>query len=277
MSIKVNHVSHSYYKKTPNEVLALNDVSLNIEEGSFVALVGETGSGKSTLVQHLNALILPDSGSIEVDEYTIGPKKRKNKKLHDLRKHIGLIFQFPEYQLFEETVIKDVAFGPKNFGFKDEEAKEKAKEALALVNINESYYERTPFELSGGERRRVAIAGILALDPDILVLDEPTAGLDYQGSQDVMNLVKELNNKGKTIILVTHDMDVVYRYASRAVLMKNGKVDFDGAPVDLFARNEKSLDLPFLFDLATKLNEKGYKIPLDKIHTISDVLSYVRK
>lgn len=277
MSIKVNHVFHSYYKKTPNEVLALNDVSLNIEEGSFVALVGETGSGKSTLVQHLNALILPDSGSIEVDEYTIGPKKRKNKKLHDLRKHIGLIFQFPEYQLFEETVIKDVAFGPKNFGFKDEEAKEKAKEALALVNINESYYERTPFELSGGERRRVAIAGILALDPDILVLDEPTAGLDYQGSQDVMNLVKELNNKGKTIILVTHDMDVVYRYASRAVLMKNGKVDFDGAPVDLFARNEKSLDLPFLFDLATKLNEKGYKIPLDKIHTISDVLSYVRK
>lgn len=277
MSIKVNHVFHSYYKKTPNEVLALNDVSLNIEEGSFVALVGETGSGKSTLVQHLNALILPDSGSIEVDEFTIGPKKRKNKKLHDLRKHIGLIFQFPEYQLFEETVIKDVAFGPKNFGFKDEEAKEKAKEALALVNINESYYERTPFELSGGERRRVAIAGILALDPDILVLDEPTAGLDYQGSQDVMNLVKELNNKGKTIILVTHDMDVVYRYASRAVLMKNGKVDFDGAPVDLFARNEKSLDLPFLFDLATKLNEKGYKIPLDKMHTISDVLSYVRK
>ena len=277
MSIKVNHVFHSYYKKTPNEVLALNDVSLNIEEGSFVALVGETGSGKSTLVQHLNALILPDSGSIEVDEFTIGPKKRKNKKLHDLRKHIGLIFQFPEYQLFEETVIKDVAFGSKNFGFKDEEAKQKAKDALALVNINESYYERTPFELSGGERRRVAIAGILALDPDILVLDEPTAGLDYQGSQDVMNLVKELNNKGKTIVLVTHDMDVVYRYASRAILMKNGKVDFDGAPVDLFARNEKSLDLPFLFDLATKLNEKGYKIPLDKIHTISDVLSYVRK
>ena len=277
MSIKVNHVFHSYYKKTPNEVLALNDISLNIEEGSFVALVGETGSGKSTLVQHLNALILPDSGSIEVDEFTIGPKKRKNKKLHDLRKHIGLIFQFPEYQLFEETVIKDVAFGPKNFGFKDEEARQKAKDALALVNINESYYERTPFELSGGERRRVAIAGILALDPDILVLDEPTAGLDYQGSQDVMNLVKELNNKGKTIILVTHDMDVVYRYASRAILMKNGKVDFDGAPVDLFARNEKTLDLPFLFDLATKLNEKGYKIPLDKIHTISDVLSYVRK
>ena len=277
MSIKVNHVFHSYYKKTPNEVLALNDVSLNIEEGSFVALVGETGSGKSTLVQHLNALILPDSGTIEVDEFTIGPKKRKNKKLHDLRKHIGLIFQFPEYQLFEETVIKDVAFGPKNFGFKDEEAREKAKEALALVNIDESYFERTPFELSGGERRRVAIAGILALDPDILVLDEPTAGLDYQGSQDVMNLVKELNNKGKTIILVTHDMDVVYRYASRAILMKNGKVDFDGTPVDLFARNEESLDLPFLFDLATKLNEKGYKIPLDKIHTISDVLSYVRK
>ena len=139
MPIKVNHVSHSYYKKTLNEVLALNDVSLNIEDGSFLALVGETGSGKSTLVQHLNALILPDSGTIEVDNFVITSNKHKNKKLHDLRKHIGLIFQFPEYQLFEETVLKDVAFGPKNFGFKDEEAKQKAKEALALVNIDESY------------------------------------------------------------------------------------------------------------------------------------------
>ena len=277
MSIKVDHVSHSYYKKTPNEVHALNDVSLNIEEGSFVALVGETGSGKSTLVQHLNALILPDSGTIQVDNFTIGPSKRKNKKLHDLRKHIGLIFQFPEYQLFEETVLRDVSFGPRNFGLKEEEAKEKAKEALKLVNIDESYYERTPFELSGGERRRVAIAGILALDPDILVLDEPTAGLDYQSSSDVMNLVKELNEKGKTIILVTHDMDIVYRYASRVVLLKSGKVDFDGSPVDLFSKNDESLDLPFLFDLATKLNAKGYSIPLNKIHTIKDVLSYVRK
>ena len=277
MPIKVNHISHSYYKKTLNEVLALNDVSLNIEDGSFLALVGETGSGKSTLVQHLNALILPDSGTIEVDNFVITSNKHKNKKLHDLRKHIGLIFQFPEYQLFEETVLKDVAFGPKNFGFKDEEAKQKAKEALALVNIDESYYERTPFELSGGERRRVAIAGILALEPDILVLDEPTAGLDYQGSEDVMNLVKSLNEKGKTIILVTHDMDIVYRYASRVCFLKDGKVEFDGTPVELFKRNEKSLDLPFLFDLATKLNEKGYKIPLDKIHTIGDVVKYIRK
>ena len=211
MSIKVNRVSHSYYKKTPNEVLALDNVSLNIEDGSFVALVGETGSGKSTLVQHLNALLLPDNGTIDVNEYTIVSKKRKNKHLHDIRKHIGLIFQFPEYQLFEETVLKDVAFGRKNFGVKEAEALEKAKEALKLVKIDESYYERTPFELSGGERRRVAIAGILALDPDVLVLDEPTAGLDYEGSKYVMDLVKGLNNKGKTIILVTHDMDIVYR------------------------------------------------------------------
>ena len=277
MPIKVNNISHSYYKKTPNEVLALNNVSLNIEDGSFVALVGETGSGKSTLVQHLNALILPDSGNIEVNEFTIGPNKRKNKKLHDLRKHIGLIFQFPEYQLFEETVLKDVAFGPRNFGLKEEEAKQKAKEALALVHLDESYYERTPFELSGGERRKVAIAGILALDPDVLVLDEPTAGLDYQASKDVLDLVKDLNSKGKTIILVTHDMDIVYRYASRVVFLKNGQIEFDGEPVDLFARKEDTLDLPFLFDLATKLNDRGYNIPLNKIRSIKDVLGYVRK
>ena len=277
MPIKVNNVSHSYYKKTPNEVLALNNVSLDIEDGSFLALVGETGSGKSTLVQHLNALILPDSGTIEVNDFVVGSKRRKNKKLHELRKHIGLIFQFPEYQLFEETVLRDVTFGPKNFGLKEEEAREKAKQALAMVNIDESYYERTPFELSGGERRRVAIAGILALDPEVLVLDEPTAGLDYQASKDVMDLVKRLNEQGKTIILVTHDMDIVYRYASKVCFLKNGSIDFMGTPVDLFARHEDALDLPFLFELATKLNDKGFKIPLDKIHTIEDVLNYVRK
>ena len=277
MSIKVNRVSHSYYKKTPNEVLALDNVSLNIEDGSFVALVGETGSGKSTLVQHLNALLLPDNGTIDVNEYTIVSKKRKNKHLHDIRKHIGLIFQFPEYQLFEETVLKDVAFGRKNFGVKEAEALEKAKEALKLVKIDESYYERTPFELSGGERRRVAIAGILALDPDVLVLDEPTAGLDYEGSKYVMDLVKGLNNKGKTIILVTHDMDIVYRYANRAVMLEKGKIIFDGEPVKLFKEHGKSLDLPYLFDFASKLNDKGFKIPLDKIHNLEDVFSYVRK
>ena len=277
MSIKVNNLSHSYYKKTPNEILALDNVSLNVEKGSFVALVGETGSGKSTLVQHLNGLILPDSGTIEIDDYTIVSNKRKNKKLQQLRKHIGLIFQFPEYQLFEETILKDVAFGPKNFGLKEEEAKAKAKEALTLVNIDESYYERTPFELSGGEKRRVAIAGILAIDPDILVLDEPTAGLDYQGSKDVMDLLRKLNEQGKTIILVTHDMDIVYRYADRVCLLEKGKIVFDGHPIDLFKNHFETLDLPYLFDLATKLNEQGYNIPLNKIHSVKDLVSYIRK
>lgn len=277
MSIKVKDITHTYFKKTLNEVLALDHVSLSIEKGEFVALVGETGSGKSTLVQHLNALLLPDTGTLEIEQYIITPNKRKNKHMHDLRSHIGLIFQFPEYQLFEETVLKDVAFGPRNFGLKEEEAKEKAKRALEMVHIDESYYERSPFELSGGERRRVAIAGILAIDPEILVLDEPTAGLDYQGSIDIMNLVHELNVAGKTIVLVTHDMDIVHKYASRTILLEGGKVIFDGTPFDLFMKYGDNLELPHLFKFAYRLNEKGFSIPLDKVSSIEDVFKYIRK
>ena len=277
MSIKVNNIFHTYFKKTPNEVLALNDVSLEIKEHEFVAFVGETGSGKSTLVQHFNALLLPDEGTLEINDYIVSPKKRKNKKLNVLRKAVGLIFQFPEYQLFEETVLKDVSFGPRNFGCNLDEATKKAKEALTMVGLDESYYERSPFELSGGERRKVAIAGILAIDPDILILDEPTAGLDYQASDEVMELVNSLYQKGKTIILVTHDMNLVYQYASKAFYIENGKVAFEGTPIELFKKDIHALEVPRLYFLARELNKRGYDIPLDKIHSVKDVISLYKK
>ena len=277
MPIKVDNVFYTYFKKRPNEVKALKGVSLNIEDKSFLALVGETGSGKSTLVQHLNGLLIPEEGTVTVNEYVITNKKKKNKKMHELRKHIGLIFQFPEYQLFEETVIKDVAFGPKNFGCSQEEALQRSKDALKLVGISESYYERSPFELSGGERRRVAIAGILAIDPDILVLDEPTAGLDYKSSSDIMNLIKTLHEKGKTIILVTHDMDLVYKYASRVCFIKDGNIVFDGTPIDLFKQNDPTLELPKLFRLVLELNNKGMNIPLEKVNSLKDIFKYIKE
>ncbi len=176
MSIKIERVSFSYMVKTPNEVKALDDVSFEIKDNSITALIGHTGSGKSTLIQTLNALILPSSGQIQVDDFLITNNRRKNKNIKALRRHIASIFQFPEYQLFEETVEKDVAFGLKNYGVKEEEAIKKAHDALALVGLDESFYKRSPFDLSGGEKRRVAIAGILILEPDILIMDEPTAG-----------------------------------------------------------------------------------------------------
>ena len=277
MSIKVNNVFFTYFKKTPNEVKALQGVSLDIKEGEFIALVGETGSGKSTLVQHFNGLIYPDEGSVEVNEFIITNNKKKNKKMQALRKHVGLIFQFPEYQLFEETVLKDVAFGPRNFGLTQEEALKKAKEALSLVGLSESYYERSPFELSGGELRKVAIAGILAINPDVLILDEPTAGLDYQSSDEIMSLVSSFHKNGKTIILVTHDMDLVYRYASKAFFIDECKIAFQGTPRELFKNDYDALEAPRLFYLVNELNKRGFNIPFDEIRDVKDIFKYVRK
>lgn len=277
MSIKIEHVSFSYMVKTPNEVKALDDVSFEIKDNSITALIGHTGSGKSTLIQTLNALMIPSEGQIQVDDFLITNNPRKNKNIKALRRHIASIFQFPEYQLFEETVLKDVAFGPRNFGFKLDEATSKAKEALKLVGLDESYYERSPFELSGGERRKVAIAGILAIDPDILILDEPTAGLDYHASNEVMELVKEMHEKGKTIILVTHDMDLVYRYASKVFFIDKGKIEFSGTPLELFKKRYHALELPRLFFLATELIKRGIDIPLEEVKEIKDVIKYVRK
>ncbi len=274
MAIKVNNVFYTYSPKSPNKTLALNDVSLTIEEHSFVAFVGETGSGKSTLMQNLNALLIPSQGTIDVDEFTITPKARKNKKIKQLRKHVGLVFQFPEYQLFEETVEKDVAFGVKNFGVKDKAALEKAHEAILSVGLDESYFKRSPFDLSGGEKRRVAIAGILAIEPDILVLDEPTAGLDPKGVSDLMSLITKMHEMGKTIILVTHDMDVVMKYCEKVYVLKQGKLAFEGNPYQLFALDNEdlSIEVPALFELARKLKQKGLKLDIENIRNVDDFI-----
>lgn len=279
MSIKIDHLSYSYLKKTPNEVLALDDISLEIESGSFVSIIGHTGSGKSTLIQHLNALLIADKGNLVVDNYTIHSGKKKNKNIKELRKHVGVVFQFPEYQLFEETVEKDVAFGPRNFGIKKEEAIKKAHAALKSVGLNEEFFERNPFDLSGGEKRRVAIAGILAIEPDILVLDEPTAGLDPIGQEEIMNLLVKMNNEGKTIILVTHDMDLVLKYTSRAIVLKDGKVVFDNTPMELFKedREEFSIEIPMMFKYVKLLNERGYHIKNEEIRSVDDIVKAILK
>ena len=230
MGIQVKNIFYTYQKKATNATQALMDVSLEIKDNDFLAIVGETGSGKSTLAQMFNALLVPDKGDVLVNDYVINYKNRKSRKLRGLRKQVGLVFQFPEYQLFEETVEKDVAFGVKNFGVKGEEALNRAHEALKQVGLDESYFKRAPFDLSGGEKRKVAIAGILAIDPDILIFDEPTAGFDPQSSKDLMNLITEFHKNGKTIIIITHDMDLVNTYTKRVVMLERGQVTFDGTP-----------------------------------------------
>lgn len=279
MQIKVSNIFYTYQKKASNATLALNDVSLNINDNDFVAIVGETGSGKSTLAQMLNALLIPDKGQVECDDIIVNYKKRKNRKLRNLRKKVGLVFQFPEYQLFEETVEKDVAFGPKNFGMKQNEAILEAHKALNQVGLDESYYKRAPFDLSGGEKRKVAIAGILAMNPDVIIFDEPTVGFDPASAKDLMNLIVKLHQEGKTIIVITHDMNLVNAYAKKTFLLENGKLVFTGTPNELFeyASSYDRLDVPEVIKLAFKLKEKGIDIPINQIRDIPDLISYIKE
>ena len=280
MPIIFRDVCYSYTDKNPMDDLALSHLSFTIETGSFTALVGRTGCGKSTLVQQINALFHPLSGEVEVDGYlNSSDKKKRTKKNKELRKKVGLVFQFPEYQLFEESVLKDVVFGPKNFGASKEEALAAAKEALALVGLDESFYERSPFELSGGEKRRVAIAGILACHPEYLIVDEPTAGLDPKGSQEMMDLFEDIHRKGTTIILVTHDMNLVLRYCDRVLVLEDGKLVADDKPSAFFQQDmdRYSLETPALYRFLQGLEAKGLKLEQDGITDVDSLAEAIVK
>lgn len=264
MPICYEELTHIYQENTPFSYLALDHIELEIKEGAFTAIIGETGSGKTTLVQHLNALLLPSKGKLRVLDRTITANE-KPKQLKSLRKQVGLVFQFPEYQLFEETILKDVSFGPKNFGASEEEAKEMAIKMLKLVGLDESYLEKSPFELSGGQKRRVAIAGILAMDPQILVLDEPTAGLDPQGAKEMMELFRELNKiYHKTVLIVTHDMEHVLHSCDEVVVVAKGKImkqcDVTSFFEDVYLLKQLRIDPPAVIRLREALKAKGFAI-----------------
>ena len=261
MGISLENVSYTYQSGTPFERRALFDMTVTIKDGSYTAFIGHTGSGKSTIMQLLNGLYLPTSGQVKVDD-TIINSQSKNKEIKPIRKKVGLVFQFPESQLFAETVLEDIAFGPQNFGVSKEEAEQRALESLRLVGLSDELRDQNPFDLSGGQMRRVAIAGLLAMQPDILVLDEPTAGLDPQGRKELMSLFKQLHLSGITIVLVTHLMDDVADYATAVNVMEKGRLVLSGTPKDVFQKvaflKEKQLGVPKITEFALQLQEKGY-------------------
>lgn len=262
MDIRFEKVSFTYQPNSPFEQRVLHDIDLIVKEGCYTALVGHTGSGKSTLVQHLNALLKPTAGKVQIGERTITPETN-NKNLKPIRQKVGIVFQFPESQLFEETVARDIAFGPQNFGVPEEEAKVLAAKTLKMVGLDESYLERSPFDLSGGQMRRVAIAGVLAMEPEVLVLDEPTAGLDPQGRKEMMEMFARLHKENNiTIVLVTHLMDDVADYADFVYVLEKGTVVKQGTPRDVFQEVEwlqaKQLGVPTATAFAQKLVDKGF-------------------
>ena len=278
MPITFEHVEHVYGADTPFHYAALVDVNLNIPLGKVTAIIGQTGSGKSTLVQHLNALLLPSQGKLTVLDKTIEAGKT-TKGLKSLRGRVGLVFQFPEYQLFEETVLKDIAFGPKNFGVKEEEANQKAIEAMKLVGLDRELLERSPLELSGGQKRRVAIAGILAMNPEVIVLDEPTAGLDPQGTIEMMELFRKLNKTyHKTVLIVTHDMEQVFRYCADVIVMEKGSVRLHTSVKEFFHDGSlcRSMHIlpPALIQFREQLTEAGYVID-DSVVTMDELAAVI--
>lgn len=270
MKIKFDNVSFKYNKK---DKYALENINLEFNKSEIVFVMGHTGSGKSTLVQHMNALLVPTSGKVFLelnDNKFVLDKDNKEKKLNELRKEVGLVFQFSEYQLFETTVLKDVMFGPYNFYKDEKKAKELAINALNVVGIDESYYERSPFELSGGEKRKVAIAGVLASNPSVLILDEPTSSLDPMATRETMNLVKRIRDEGKLVIVISHDSDLCYEYADRVIIMNDGQISSDSSVNEAFNNEEileeASLLVPFVYKV-----KKVMHINNDSIRTVSDL------
>ncbi|WP_346888631.1 energy-coupling factor transporter ATPase [Clostridium sp. UBA1056] len=266
MSIKIENLTHIYMAKTPFEKVALSNVNVNINDGEFVALIGHTGSGKSTLIQHMNGLLKPNQGKIIVDGVDI---TASGVKLTDIRKKVGLVFQYAEYQLFEETIEKDIMFGPKNLGLTDEEALERTKRAMEMVGLDyETYKNKSPFDLSGGQKRRVAIAGVVAMEPKVLILDEPTAGLDPKGRDEILGELYKLHKSyNMTIILVSHSMEDVAKVADRILVMDKGKCVLDGTPKEIFKEVETlenvGLAVPQVTYLMRELKKRGFELPDD--------------
>ena len=265
MSIKLEHVNYVYGEDTPLAVKALDDINLEIPDGQFVGIIGHTGSGKSTLVQHLNGLIKATDGHIYFNGEDI---YSKDYSMKELRSKVGLVFQYPEHQLFEVDVISDVCFGPKNQGLSEEEAKARAANALRLTGISEEMFHQSPFDLSGGQKRRVAIAGVLAMEPEVLILDEPTAGLDPRGRDEILGLISQLHEKRHiTCVLVSHSMEDVARYVERIIVMNRGEVMYDGAPKEVFSHyrelEEIGLAAPQVTYVMNRLKEKGLDVRTD--------------
>lgn len=265
MSIDIKNICYTYMRGTPFEKKALDDVSVSIDKGEIVAVIGHTGSGKSTLVQHLNGLLKPDAGQVAVDDVNLAGKDAAAKKARQL---VGMVFQYPEHQIFAETVYEDIAFGPRNRGFKPEEVDKQVREAMAFVGLDfETFAKRSPFQLSGGQMRRVAIAGVVAMNPDYLVLDEPSAGLDPRSRNAFFKEIMALHqSRGIAIVLVTHSMEEAVKYAKRLLVINQGKILFDGNPADIFRNHQQKLvevgmDEPQVFKLADLLRRQGMELP----------------
>jgi len=279
MSIRIENLNHIYMKGTPFEKRAIDNVSLEIKDGEFLALIGHTGSGKSTLIQHINGLLKPESGSIFIDGEDITVKKMN---LSHIRKKVGLVFQYAEYQLFEETIERDIAFGPRNLGLGDDEINDRVKRAMNIVGLDyETYKDKSPFEVSGGQKRRIAIAGVVAMEPKVLILDEPTAGLDPKGRDDILYQIKELHRQLKlTVILVSHSMEDVAKVADRIIVMDNGKNIIDGKPGEVFREIETlesvGLAVPQVTYLVRRLRDSGFKLS-QEVFTVAQAKEEILK
>ena len=277
MPIEVKNLTHIYMEGTPFEARALDSVSLSIRDSEFIGVIGHTGSGKSTLIAHLNALDRPEPGTVFVNGMDLGAK---DADLAKVRRTVGLVFQYPEYQLFEETVAKDIAFGPRNLKLPENEVQARVRRAMEMVGLAERYANRSPFDLSGGQKRRAAIAGVLAMEPSILILDEPAAGLDPVGRREMLDLVKRIHEAGTTVVMVSHSMDDVGRLCDRLIVLEHGHVAFTGTPAEVFRHGDElraiGLDVPECARLAAALREKGFSLPED-IYSYDDVRSALLK